>query len=155
MKDEKISGPRLARLHPKVRDTFRAFIEECEAANPETTLRISQGLRTFEEQNALFNQGRTGKGPIVTNARGGMSYHNYGLAIDLVELDGENNSVVDWKFDMGTLEPIAQKHGIGWGGNFKSIKDKPHFEITFGLTVMQLMEKLKVGQTDKEGYVIL
>ena len=91
MKDP-ISVKRLDKLHPKVRDTFKAFIEECEALHPDTTLRITQGLRTFPEQQALYDQGRNGKpGKIVTNAKPGQSYHNWGLAIDLVELDGAKN----------------------------------------------------------------
>lgn len=153
---DSVSVARLAKLHPLVRDTFKAFIEDCEALNPDTTLRITQGLRTFDEQQALYNQGRNGNpGKIVTNASAGQSYHNYGLAIDLVELDGAKNEIADWKFDMGTLKPIADKYGIVWGGNFKSIKDKPHFEKTFGFNWKQLLELRNKGAVDADGYVII
>ena len=94
-----------------------------------------QGLRTIAEQNALYEQGRTKPGNIVTNAKGGSSYHNYGLAIDLVQMiDGK----VNWNFDYKKLKPYADKYGIVWGGTFKSIVDKPHFEISFGFKPSQL-----------------
>lgn len=164
MRDEKISGARLARLHPKARGIFRAFIEEVEAMNGDTCLRIMQGFRTFEEQRALYRQGRSTPGPVVTNANAGMSYHNYGLAIDLVEMDGSpsvagrtgvSNEVCDWKFDMSTLQAIATRHGLTWGGTFKSIKDRPHFEVTFGLSVGELLKRYNAGKIDGGGYVII
>jgi len=156
MRDDKVSVARLNKLHPKAREIFKSFIEECESLNSETCLRISQGLRTFIEQQNLYNQGRgQSKLPIVTNSKAGQSYHNYGLAIDLVEMDGLGNNECDWKFDMSSLLTTAKKHGITWGGNFKSIKDKPHFEISFGYTWQQLKALHDSGKIDKEGYVLI
>ncbi len=146
MKD-KLSIDRLNKLHPKVRGTFRMFIESAETELG-VTLRISQGLRTIAEQDALYAQGRTVKGKIVTNAKGGSSYHNYGLAIDLVEMKG---NTVNWDFDYKLLEPIAARYGIAWGGNFKSIVDKPHFEITFGYKPSQLKDIAR----DQYGYPMI
>jgi len=148
---DKLSEQRLQKLHPKVRATFKAFIEDCEGLDTNTVLRITAGLRTDKEQDALYAQGRTTPGPKVTNAKAGQSYHNYGLAIDLVELDGEKNEIADWKFDMATLKPIADRHGIVWGGTFRSIKDKPHFQIDLGYTVSQLRDTAK----DAHGYPLL
>lgn len=145
MKDQ-ISIERIKKLHPKVRATFTQFIEESETKLG-VILRVSQGLRTIDEQNQLYAQGRTKPGKIVTNAKGGSSYHNYGLAIDLVELkDGK----VNWDFDYSKLKVIADKYGIVWGGTFKSIVDKPHFEISFGFKTSQLLTMAK-----ENGYVIL
>ena len=155
MRDQAISGPRLAKLHPKARAVFQAFIEDVEAHDSETCMRIMQGLRTFPEQQALYAQGRTATGAIVTNSQAGQSYHNYGLAIDLVEMDGANNNVCDWKFDMATIAAIAKKHGLTWGGDFKSIKDKPHFEVSFGYSWQQLKALHDAGKVDKDGYVII
>lgn len=150
---DKLSETRIAKLHPKVRDIFTKFIEECEAMDPEITLRVSQGLRTFPEQDALYAKGRTTPGPKVTNSKAGQSYHNYGLAIDLVELDGNKNEIVDWNFDMGKLEAISKKYGLTWGGNFRSLKDKPHFELSFGYSWQQLLDKHNAGNVDEKGYV--
>ena len=44
------------------------------------------GRRTMEEQTALYSLGRSAPGRIVTKARAGESYHNYGLAFDWVPL---------------------------------------------------------------------
>ena len=54
-------------------------------------LRITQALRTWDEQEELYAQGRTKKGKIVTNAKAGYSWHNYGLAIDVCILFDTNN----------------------------------------------------------------
>lgn len=150
MRDATVSNPRLQKLHPKVRATFRSFIEDVEAHDSETCLRIMQGLRTFAEQDALAAQV-----PKVTNAKGGQSLHNYGLAIDLCEMDGARNEIVDWKFDMATLQAIATKHGIEWGGSWRTFKDYPHFQITFGKTWQQLKALHDAGKVDKDGYVLL
>lgn len=136
MKDG-FSDKRIKLLHPKVRLHFQNFIEEAES-NLDITLRIAQGLRTMEEQNALYEQGRTRPGQIVTKAKAGRSFHNYGLAVDLVRMKGTQ---VDWEYDMSKLLPFAQKYGIDWGGSWKKFKDYPHFEKTFGYTWRQLLSK--------------
>lgn len=151
---DKISEERLLQLHPKAQPIFRAFLNECEE-DPDTCLRITQGYRSFQEQQHLYNQGRSEPGTIVTNAQAGQSYHNYGLAIDLVEMDGPTNNVCDWKFDMGKLQGIAVKHQINWGGNFRAILDKPHFEISFGHTWQALLSLHNAGRVDEKWYVLI
>lgn len=146
------TAARISQLHPKVRDEVTLIVNECNKvlAGP-AKVRISQGLRTIEEQDALFNQGRSKPGKIVTNARGGSSYHNYGLAVDIVLIingktaswetakDYDGDKVADW------MECVAifKKYGWEWGGNFKSIPDKPHFQKTYSKTVSQLRQILK------------
>lgn len=147
---DKVTQDRIQLLHPAVREEVTIIINE---ANQQLTgkaeVRISQGLRTIEEQNNLYAQGRTKPGKKVTNAKGGSSYHNYGLAVDIVliidgkeaswdtEKDFDNDDKADW------MEVVAvfKKYNWAWGGNFKSITDKPHFEKTFGYTVSQLLAK--------------
>ena len=136
MKDQ-ISETRIGNLHPKVRQIFTSFIEDAEKEFG-ITLRVSEGYRSIAYQNSLYEKGRTQSGKIVTNAKGGSSYHNYGLAIDLVELkDGK----VNWNFDYSKLLPLARKYNIAWGGLFKNILDKPHYEITFGYNWRDLLRK--------------
>ncbi|MEK3669654.1 M15 family metallopeptidase [Paenibacillus sp. FSL R10-2771] len=108
---------------------------------------ITQGMRTIAEQNALYAQGRTKKGAIVTNAKGGNSYHNYGLAIDYALLlpdgksvswdmkrDGDGDKVADWQ----EVAQEAKKLGFEWGGDWSSFKDYSHLQMTFGLTTAEL-----------------
>ena len=131
---DKISEGRLNELHPAVRQIFKTFIETCEE-KLNITLRIAQGFRSIAYQDGLYAQGRTKPGKVVTNAKGGSSFHNYGLAIDLVQMKGND---VDWNFDYSKLISFMPV-GMVWGGNFKSIKDKPHFEMTFGSTWRTLL----------------
>lgn len=137
MKDQ-ISIERVEELHPKVREDFKNFITDAENALG-ITIRVTQGMRTFAEQQALYDQGRTKPGKIVTKAKPGSSYHQYGLAVDLVELV---NGGVDWDYDMSKLVPFADKYGIFWGGNFPgSFKDHPHFEKHFDINWRVLLSK--------------
>jgi LAS superfamily LD-carboxypeptidase LdcB len=147
MKD-KISIQRIDELHPKVREDFRKFIAEAEDELG-VTLRVTQGLRSFSQQQILYNQpsdkkDNDGDGKVdeadekVTAAKPGSSYHQYGLAADLVEIkDGKAN----WSFDYSKLLPFATKYGIAWGGLFKSFKDKPHFEKPMGNNWRTLLDK--------------
>jgi peptidoglycan LD-endopeptidase CwlK len=153
---DKISIPRAAQLHPAIRDEVVALIDQAELQLPTyLAIRIVQGLRTIEEQDALYAQGRTKPGNIVTNAHGGSSYHNYGLAIDfaiLVDKDGngtydepswdikkdnDKDGVADW------LEVVKIFEAVGWewGGKWASIKDYPHVQKTFGYKWQTLFAK--------------
>ena len=90
---------------------------------------VVQARRTLAEQNALFAQGRTTLGPVVTNAKGGSSPHNFGLAADLCPL--KDNGDCDWRDNQpawGIIGEVAEAMGLVWGGHFKSILDKPHVE---------------------------
>lgn len=140
-----ISIDRVNKLHPKIRKEVAALIDKAEAQLPANVkIRVVQGLRTIEEQNALYAQGRTKPGPVVTNAKGGKSYHNYGLAIDFCLMYG---GVVSWKVNADWMKVVAvfKAAGYTWGGNFRSIKDYPHLEKSFGYSVSQLLAKYNAG----------
>jgi hypothetical protein len=126
---------RIAKLHPKVRDDVTKFINRVEQ-DLKIRLRITQGLRTFAEQDALFNQGRNGNpGDVVTNAKGGDSYHNYAVAFDVCEMKDNKAS---WDCDWPKIALIGKEMGWEWGGDWKSFKDKPHFHRSFGKSVAEL-----------------
>lgn len=122
-------------LHPVVQQNADAL--KAAAANKGITVIITEGFRSFKEQDELYKQGRTKKGNIVTYAKGGESYHNYGLAIDFalqkkdgsiiwdMEYDGNQNGKSDW---LEVVE-IAKKLGFEWGGDWKRFKDYPHLEM--------------------------
>lgn len=158
---DSVSLERCQKLHPKVRQEVIDTITEVEKGFPlNMKVRVVQGLRTIEEQNELYAQGRTKPGKKVTNAQGGKSYHNYGLAIDfaimydqnndgLFELlswdiakDGDNDGKKDW---LEVVDAFKAK-GWGWGGEWHSIKDYPHLEKTFGFKPSQLFAKYKAGE---------
>lgn len=165
-----VSVPRVALLHPSVRKEVTSLIDKIEAGfPPNVKIRIVQGLRTKAEQDALYAQGRTKPGSIVTNAKWGQSFHSYGLAIDFaIMYDKDNNGsfeVLSWDtsydFDkdgvkdwMEVVKPFKAAGWI-WGGDFKSIQDDPHLERTFGYTWRQLLEKWNRGEIDRFGYIVL
>lgn len=167
---DQISLSRINKLHPKIRkEVKRIYLEEVIPCLPDNiTCRITQGLRTKAEQDALYAQGRTvlfdnngkrlGK---VTNAKFGQSFHSYGFAIDFVILiDKDRNGTfetVSWKVDSAWMEVvnIFKSNGYKWGGNFQSFKDYPHLEKTFGYTWQQMKALYDAGKFDDEGYIIL
>lgn len=135
------SQNRLAKVHPKLAAGVTRLIEEL--ATQGLTVEVVQGLRTFAEQDALFAQGRTKKGQIVTNAKGGQSNHNYGLAVDLCPfVDGKPQ----WNDNLGFVRIGAEavKQGLEWGGSWKKFIDKPHVQLG-GLTVAQCAALFKSG----------
>lgn len=107
------------------------------------------GLRTYEEQDALYAQGRTKPGNKVTNAPGGSSWHNFGLAVDLVEDGDPNKAGVQWSWaksaDFLRIGDKAKQVGLDWGGFWKSLKDYPHVELTMGLTLEDARELYRIG----------
>lgn len=124
---DKISIDRINKLHPAIKDEVTAlYLKACDLMPQGTVIRIVQGLRTFPEQHALYVQR-----PRVTHADAGQSYHNYGLAIDFCLLI---NGQVSWVVDANwhKVVDVFKAAGYLWGGDWKSFKDLPHLEKTFG-----------------------
>src|SRR5574343_557553 len=122
-----ISEKRIATLHPDIQDDARGFINTVEKELG-VKLLVAQALRIPNEQNDLYAQGRTKAGKIVTNAKAFESYHNYGLAFDVVRMvDGK----ADWTPVDAKIAAIAKRFGFAWGGEWK-FKDYPHFEKNYG-----------------------
>ena len=149
---------RISKLHPSIRAEVTTIIQECDAAlTGKAKVRVTQGLRTFAEQDALYQQGRTTPGKKVTNAKAGHSVHNYGFAVDICLIidgkaaswdtakDWDNDQVADWY----ECVKIFAKHGWAWGGKWKTFKDLPHFEKK-GFNNWRTLAKLK---KDKNDYV--
>jgi len=155
IKSDAITQTRIKSLHPVVRDEVIKLVARANAELTENVqIRIVQGLRTFAEQDALYAQGRTKKGPKVTNAKGGSSIHNYGLAIDFCLLingneiswdtskDRDNDNTADWL----EVVQIFVRAGWSWGGNWRTFKDLPHLEKTYGNTWRSLLKKYQSRQ---------
>ncbi len=139
-----LNSQRLVRVHPKLAELGLRMVDLCAQAG--AAILITQGLRTWQEQDALFAQGRTMPGKIVTNARGGESWHNFGLAFDIVVLDSVG------KADWDTAHPgwtrgaaIGKSLGLEWGGDWEKFKDLPHFQHTGDLTLGECRELFARG----------
>jgi len=132
----------MKRLQPLVLRKVNAVVEEMRLLG--LPVRIVEGYRSIERQNELYAQGRTKPGNIVTNAKGGESFHNWGVAVDLVFVKGGYNvPETHWQ----TLGSIAERHGFEWGGRWSGFTDRPHIQLTLG-------HSLKEFQQGKVDYTI-
>jgi len=139
----------LGSLNKKAAAKFEPFITQVEAfLSPKgVTVEVISGLRSWAAQAALYASGRTKPGRIVTKAKPGSSWHNYGLAIDLglfksgVYLDEKKPAEADKLY--AEIGKIAAKLGIEWAGTWKTFTETPHFQVTFGMSLAQAREKME------------
>lgn len=109
----------LSGVHPTLAQKAMQMIAIAESEG--YTIRVTQGLRTFAEQDALFR-----KRPKVTNARGGQSYHNYGIAVDFAFVV---NGKISWDERLyKNLGRWCSRVGLEWGGNWR-FTDLPHCQL--------------------------
>lgn len=131
------SMKRIGKVEPIVKNKAKEIIKK--AYKKDINVQFSDGLRTNAQQQALYDQGRSTPGNIVTYAKPGTSYHNYGLAIDffLVTEDGQHRL---WTVNNDWLEvaKIGKSLGFEWGGDWSKFKDYPHFQLTGGLSIKEL-----------------
>jgi peptidoglycan L-alanyl-D-glutamate endopeptidase CwlK len=129
-------------LHPLVAEKARQLIELARTDGIE--ILVTSTLRTFEEQAELFAIGRTRPGKKVTNAKPGASWHNFGLAFDVVPLV---NGKAIWDSPFWTqIGTLGKQVELVWGGDFKSFKDKPHFEFHPNLTLAAANQRRENNQ---------
>ncbi|WP_229263528.1 M15 family metallopeptidase [Cohnella cholangitidis] len=131
-------------LHPIVAEHKDKLIAESKKIGIRVV--ITDDFRSTEEQDALYRKGRSDGGAIVTQVKGGQSFHNYGLAIDFalgvaggkviwdLEYDGNGNGKSDWM----EVVAIAKRLGFSWGGDWASFPDYPHLQMDFGYSIGEL-----------------
>lgn len=148
---DKYTNSRLKSLHPIIQPKVAKVINALSKKGINIRITTDGHYRTFAEQAALYAKGRTAPGPIVTNAQPGSSWHNYGLAVDVVEIKGGKALFTNpnWK----TIADEFKKEGFEWGGDFTSIKDYPHFQYRSGLTIAQA--KMKHEQKGGSAYILI
>lgn len=145
----------ITKLHPRLQQIIPELIAACKEQG--ISIKIGECVRTVAEQNALYAQGRTTAGSIVTNAKGTSysSMHQWGVAFDFyldMDIDGDGKKSDD-AFNNATkmfqkVGAIGKKLGLEWGGDWKSPVDMPHFQLPdWGSTASQL--KKKYGTPDK------
>ena len=138
----------VTQLHPRLQDKFKLLQKKC--AQKGITIRATECLRTAKEQDALYAKGRTAPGHKVTNAQGKdtKSMHQWGVAFDVaIDMDTDNDGDVDIRdlYNVKLLNvvgKIGQSIGLEWGGSWRSIVDKPHFQLPdWGSTPKKLKAK--------------
>lgn len=135
---------RIKQLHPLlVQPAYNAYMDAVKATPVGVHPYITETYRSFAESDRLWEQGRTTPGPIVSWAKGGESYHNYGLALDFcLQIDGKNYWPEDPTADKNWMIVVDcfKRHGFTWGGDFpKGKEDYPHFENKLGYNWRDLL----------------
>lgn len=150
--EDTLSISKLQLLHPKLRDTAtQAYREAVQATPAGVHPYIVETYRSFAESDHDYQLGRTivnpdGKSPeqpmgdIISNAPGGHSWHNYGLALDFgLKINGTPSYDEDKNWMI--VVNIFEKYGFNWGGDFAGkFKDGPHLECKMGQTINGLLQ---------------
>jgi peptidoglycan L-alanyl-D-glutamate endopeptidase CwlK len=120
-----INSRSLDDLTPAMKVKCEQFIQKCKEHGIDVI--ITSTYRDFESQNALYAQGRTTKGPIVTNAKAGYSYHNYRIAFDFCPIVGGKAVWNDIKTFVKCGE-IGKSLGLEYAGDWASFKEYAHLQ---------------------------
>jgi peptidoglycan LD-endopeptidase CwlK len=163
---DKITLQRIELLLPSLVAEGKAiYAEICEALKGRAICRYPYTLRTNAQQAEIYAQGRTKPGKVVTWAKPGYSWHNYGMAIDIVLLKDTNGDGTfetaswetnvdfdgDGKADWMEVVAIFEKYGWEWGGRWpKGKTDNPHFQKTLGKTI----DQVRLAKKESKGYPI-
>ena len=133
----------IATLHARVQPYARALYFK--AREHGLTINIISGLRSYAEQDALYAQGRTRAGKKVTNARGGYSNHNFGIAFDVGLF--ERNQYLGESPLYKAVGALGEELGLEWGGNWRPLVDQPHFQLrpdwAIGLRERDMLAELR------------
>lgn len=121
-------------LSPDFLNKINLLLEE--AKKEGLNVGIFEGFRSWDRQNKLYYQGRRNPGKIVTNSPAGYSWHNFGIAADIVFKENGKWSW-DLKHDWKKLGEIGKSLGLEWGGSWKKLKDMPHFQFPVKINLGQ------------------
>lgn len=135
----------LLTLQPRVEEIARRWLNNVRGLG--INMVVICGTRTFEEQQAIYDQGRTKPGKIVSYTRPGRSMHNYGLAWDAV-LFVDGKPIWDGEH-LEVCGNIASELGIEWGGTWRKFRDSPHYQYTSGQTLDELLMRFPHGYSRK------
>ena len=123
---------RLCGVHPDLQTVMNYVVKDFD-------ITVISGIRTEEEQKALYAKGRTKPGNIVTYMDGveRRSKHQTGNAIDVAPWPLDWKSIDRFK-EMGWyikgVARMLKEYGaidsdIKWGGDWRKFSDYPHFEL--------------------------
>lgn len=129
---EQISEQRLSVAPVALSRAVRAAHDKMFAATGKG-FRVAECNRSYAESDADFAKGRTAPGPKVTNAPGGFSWHNFDLAVDCYPFTEADSGALDWNAsdpEFKAMVGYLKAEGLAWGGDWQSIKDFPHFQLS-------------------------
>ena len=137
-----INSRSLDDLAPPAKQRAEAFIAAAKAKGID--LLVTSTYRDNESQDALYAQGRTTPGNIVTRAKAGQSWHNYRCALDVVPLVN-GKAIWDDQALWKQVGEIGKSCGLEWAGDWVTFKEFPHFQYTGGLTLAQLQQGANIA----------
>ena len=130
-------------LIPPAKERVERFLSLCKDEGID--LLVTSTYRDNESQQALYEQGRTTAGKVVTNAKAGDSWHNWRCAVDVVPM-------VNGKPNWDGLHPVwdqigqlGEQAGLEWAGRWRTFKELAHFQYTGGLTLTDLKEGKQIA----------
>lgn len=130
----------ISQLHPRLQAKITQLKILCQRDG--LNLGIGECFRSAAEQVALYAQGRTTAGNIITNARGNSysSQHQWGIAFDFFKnMKGQEFS--DSLFFTSVAE-LAKSIGLAWGGDWSGFVDRSHLYLPdWGDTASILKER--------------
>ena len=150
------SERQIATLLPVVQPFARALYFK--ALEHGIQVNVLSGFRSYGEQDALYAQGRRKiRGEkVVTNARGGQSTHNFGIAFDIGVFEGNRYLPDSPKYK--AVGVLGEDMGLEWGGNWKSIVDQPHFQLrpawAQGMSNRNMLAELRRRTARGEEFVV-
>lgn len=131
-------------LQPRAQEAARTFLRKVLDAG--INARIISGTRTYAEQNLLFKKGRFGNPPPkVTNARGGQSNHNFGIAWDIGIFEANGAYLGESPLYQKAAE-VGLIEGIEWGGSWQTFKDRPHYQLATANPLRLVRQSFEDGQ---------
>jgi peptidoglycan L-alanyl-D-glutamate endopeptidase CwlK len=138
-----INSRSLDELTPPAKERVEQFLQLCK--ENDIDLLVTSTYRDHESQQALYEQGRTTAGKVVTNAKAGDSWHNWRCAIDVVPLiNGKPNW--DGSDPVWTkIGELGEQAGLEWAGRWRTFKELAHFQYTGGLTLTDLKEGKQIA----------
>jgi len=117
--------------HPALIERIQHVIQAMEVLGYE--LLLTQGVRTVAQQQALYRQGRTRPGKIVTNCDGIVRRSNHQVKADgfghAVDVAWRIDDEVTWEGPWAILGAVAANNDLVWGGNWRTFPDRPHLEL--------------------------
>lgn len=144
---DKRSGDNIATLQIPAQRLARLFLKTVQAAGMD--VRIISGNRTYAEQNRLYAIGRTIEKdkPKVTNAKGGESNHNFGIAWDIGVFKNKQYLTTSKPYEEAAkLVKAAELEQLEWGGDWKSFPDIPHYQLSTGKSIKDVRKLFEDGE---------
>ena len=130
---------RMKGVHPELQEKILRIMDAM--LSLKFPMMVTDGLRTQAQQQALYAQGRTKPGKIVTYADGIVKKSNhqakgdgYGHAVDccfLIDVDGDGPDDPSWseQHPWALYGAMARALGLAWGGDWTTLVDRPHVEL--------------------------